>query len=91
MSEIDDLQAQRERLLLERDVRRLEQRRKIELSASKWSWWWIAPLTAISGFFFLASVMSVLQGDNGPVGIWAILIVLSVLGLMPVLVKARYR
>ena len=86
MNQIEDLKERRERLLLEKEVRRLERGRKLEESAGGWSWWWVIALSLVSLYFILAGLSLLSESPGG-----LIVVLLALLGLLPLALKIRSR
>ena len=87
MSEIEELKQLKEKLLLEREVRRLERSNKLEQSSKGWSWWLVGVPAAIGVYFLLVSIAAIVDGE--PSGV--VFLVLSALLALPLIVKFRYR
>jgi hypothetical protein len=56
MSELEDLKERKEQLLLEREVAKLERRKRFDHMASRWSWYWVAPLALIGAVFIVMGI-----------------------------------
>lgn len=75
--EVEELKARKERLLLEREIARLERRKQFDGAVDRWRWIWVAPVGLLGAFLFLAGI-----GSGEPVPV-----ILGLVGLAPGLYK----
>ncbi len=87
MSDIEDLKARKEKLALEKEIRQLERREKLENSARGWSWWWVGVLALVSAYFLLIGLGLLTESKPGG----ALIVLLGVLAASPLVLKIRCR
>lgn len=79
-SELDELEAlkkRKEKLLLEREISRLEREQQFDGSVGTWRWVWVAPLAIVGALLFVAGID---EGEPVP-------LVLGPVALAPLIIK----
>ena len=89
MSDLEELKKRKEELMLEREVAKLERRKRLDHAASRWSWFWVAPLALVGGFLILLGLGEIHRiARDGEV---LVVLVLGAVAVIPLVLKLLYR
>lgn len=86
MTDIEQLEEKKRRLLLEREIASLERSRNLEHRIVGWAWWWVAPLSIFGALLFGMGSFEVPFGSDN-----VAFLVLSVFALIPISLKLKIR
>lgn len=89
MSDLEQLKKRKEELMLEREVAKLERRKRLDKAAARWSWFWVAPLALVGGVLILLGLGEIHRiARSGEV---LVILVLGTIGVIPLVFKLLSR
>lgn len=82
MSDLEELKRRKEQLILERDIARLERRKRWGNFANGWRWFWVAPVALIGAIFFFVGLANIKWGSE-----FIVTMILGAVATFPLMMK----